>query len=129
MDPQGHCGVGLGVPEDRIEQGLAEALLAEPPGGVDPNVMLWEVAKNLRLAPSTLSLAGLEAARGGLANLPDRDARLVEWAKAPSAREAHPREEHLIPLLVAAGAAGEDAGRRVFTDVVMGARVSAYRFG
>jgi aromatic ring-opening dioxygenase catalytic subunit (LigB family) len=60
---------------------------------------------------------------------PDRDARLVEWAKAPSAREAHPREEHLIPLLVAAGAAGADAGRRVFTDIVMGARVSAYRFG
>jgi aromatic ring-opening dioxygenase catalytic subunit (LigB family) len=60
---------------------------------------------------------------------PDRDQRLLEWAKAPSAREAHPREEHLIPLLVAAGAAGEDAGRRVFTDIVMGARVSAYRFG
>ncbi|MCE9620332.1 MAG: ParA family protein [Planctomycetes bacterium] len=79
MDPQGHCGVGLGVPEDRIEQGLAEALLAEPPGGADPDVMLWEVAKNLRLAPSTLSLAGLEAARGGLANLPDRDARLAKF--------------------------------------------------
>jgi chromosome partitioning protein len=41
--------------------------------------MLWEVAKNLRLAPSTLSLAGLEAARGGLAHLPDRDARLSQF--------------------------------------------------
>ena len=79
MDPQGHCGIGLGVPEDRIEQGLAEALLADPPGGADPDAMLWEVAKNLRLAPSTLSLAGLEAARGGLAHLPDRDARLSQF--------------------------------------------------
>jgi aromatic ring-opening dioxygenase catalytic subunit (LigB family) len=59
----------------------------------------------------------------------ERDSRLRQWATAPSAREAHPREEHFIPLLVAAGAAGEDVGRRVFTDVVMGARVSAYRFG
>src|SRR6185437_16742539 len=33
---------------------------------------------------------------------------LAEWQKAPSARRAHPREEHLLPLMVAAGAAGED---------------------
>jgi chromosome partitioning protein len=79
MDPQGHCGVGLGVPEDRIEQGIAEALLADPPGGADPLAMLWEVARHLRLAPSTLSLAGLEAARGGLAALVDRDARLAQF--------------------------------------------------
>lgn len=58
-----------------------------------------------------------------------RPGQLRQWAQAPSAREAHPREEHLIPLMVAAGAAGEDRGRRVFTDIVMGARVSAYQFG
>ncbi len=58
-----------------------------------------------------------------------RGGRLADWAKAPGARESHPREEHLAPLFVAAGAAGEDPGRRVYTDVVMGARVSAYRFG
>ena len=28
MDPQSHCAAGLGVPEDRIETGIAEALLA-----------------------------------------------------------------------------------------------------
>jgi chromosome partitioning protein len=78
MDPQGHCGAGLGVPEDGIESGIAEALLAEPVGGSQPEQMLWEVARNLRLAPSTLALAGLEASRGGLASLPDRDARLAK---------------------------------------------------
>src|SRR5262249_8806523 len=36
-----------------------------------------------------------------------RDAQLADWQRAPSAREAHPREEHLLPLMVAAGAAGE----------------------
>ena len=78
LDPQSHCAAGLGVPEERIEHGIAEALICDPPGGANPEAMLWEVAKNLRLAPSTVTLAGLEAARGGLASLPDRDARLAK---------------------------------------------------
>ena len=58
-----------------------------------------------------------------------RSAKLCEWVRAPSARDAHPREEHLLPLMVAAGAAGEDLGRQVFSDRIMGAKISAYRFG
>ncbi len=58
-----------------------------------------------------------------------RDADLASWAAAPSARASHPREEHLLPLMVAAGAAGSDRGKRVFQDDVMGTRVSAVRFG
>lgn len=58
---------------------------------------------------------------------PRRRESLAGWAKAPSARAAHPREEHLLPLMVVAGAAAEP-GARVFTDQVIGAQVSAYRF-
>jgi aromatic ring-opening dioxygenase catalytic subunit (LigB family) len=58
-----------------------------------------------------------------------RDVLLADWAAAPSARDAHPREEHLIPLMVAAGAGETDIGRRVHADHVMGATVSAYQFG
>lgn len=54
---------------------------------------------------------------------------LAAWAKAPGARDAHPREEHLLPLHVAVGAAGADPGRRTLKDVVMGAVESAFRFG
>ncbi len=54
---------------------------------------------------------------------------LEDWSRAPRSREAHPREEHLLPLMVAAGAAGDDPGTRLFTDEVMGATVSAYAFG
>ena len=32
---------------------------------------------------------------------------LVAWTSLPQARSCHPREEHLLPLMVAAGAAGE----------------------
>jgi aromatic ring-opening dioxygenase catalytic subunit (LigB family) len=57
--------------------------------------------------------------------------RLLAWSQAPSARIAHPREEHLIPLMVAAGAAGEDAGMRIYHEEAFmgGAVVSSYRFG
>jgi aromatic ring-opening dioxygenase catalytic subunit (LigB family) len=58
-----------------------------------------------------------------------RDVDLAGWASAPSGRASHPREEHLVPLMVAAGAAVDDLGKRVFRDDVMGARVSAVQFG
>jgi aromatic ring-opening dioxygenase catalytic subunit (LigB family) len=59
---------------------------------------------------------------------PERDARFADWQRAPHARFSHPREEHLVPLFVAAGAAGDAPGKRVFADEPMGAAISAYRF-
>ncbi len=47
---------------------------------------------------------------------------------APFAAFAHPREEHLVPLFVAAGAGGNAPGGRVFTNEPMGATISAFRF-
>jgi aromatic ring-opening dioxygenase catalytic subunit (LigB family) len=58
----------------------------------------------------------------------ERDASLVDWARAPMARQSHPREEHLLPLMVVAGAAGDGRGKRVLRDEVIGAVVSAFRF-
>ncbi|MFO0676974.1 MAG: class III extradiol ring-cleavage dioxygenase [Polyangiaceae bacterium] len=59
----------------------------------------------------------------------DRDARLTAWASAPSARMAHPREEHLIPLMVIAGAAGADRGRIAYGDKAFGVRLTGLHFG
>jgi len=61
----------------------------------------------------------------------DRRERLLDWTSAPAARAAHPREDHLIPLMVVAGAAGDDTGRRVYHETAfMGAiTASSYRFG
>jgi len=58
-----------------------------------------------------------------------RNRKLIEWEHAPYAREAHPREEHLMPLMVVAGAAGDDIGRQVYSDTMAGKAVSAYQFG
>jgi len=57
-----------------------------------------------------------------------RNALLEKWRSAPFASYAHPREEHLIPLMVASGAGGEAPGKRIFTNEPMGAQISAYRF-
>ena len=59
----------------------------------------------------------------------ERFEQLRHWLRAPAARIAHPREEHLLPLMVAAGAARADVGVKAFGDRIMGASLSAYRFG
>lgn len=70
--------------------------------------------------------AWLETAVGDPAG---RDEALAQWDKAPHAREAHPREEHLLPLMVAAGAAAGEPGRIAFRDTVMDVVISAAEFG
>jgi len=59
----------------------------------------------------------------------ERDRRLAQWSQAPSARRAHPREEHLLPLMVVAGAAAEDRGSTAYNGTIMGLRLSAFHFG
>ena len=58
---------------------------------------------------------------------PERAARLALWAQAPDARACHPREEHLLPAMVAAGAAS-GAGRRIYSELVLRTALSGYRF-
>lgn len=58
-----------------------------------------------------------------------RDDMLKHWDSVPGARLAHPREDHLIPLMVVAGAAGKDSGRTVFVDHVMKVPMGSFEFG
>jgi chromosome partitioning protein len=76
MDPQGHCAAGLGIPEQRIELDIGDAMLGLGSKPIDASKLLWRAVRNLDLAPARMRLAGLEAARGGLADLPDKDRRL-----------------------------------------------------
>ena len=60
-----------------------------------------------------------------------RSEKLRNWDQAPSARVAHPREDHLIPLVVAVGAAESERATRVYHEDAFfgGIAVSSYRFG
>jgi aromatic ring-opening dioxygenase catalytic subunit (LigB family) len=61
----------------------------------------------------------------------ERTRRLLQWETAPAARRAHPREDHLIPLLVAVGAAEDEAAACVYheQDFFGGVTASSFRFG
>jgi aromatic ring-opening dioxygenase catalytic subunit (LigB family) len=52
---------------------------------------------------------------------------LADWQAAPWARLCHPREEHLLPLMVAAGAS-ESPGSHDFGEEVLSGAVSGFRF-
>jgi aromatic ring-opening dioxygenase catalytic subunit (LigB family) len=58
-----------------------------------------------------------------------RDTALTRWTAAPSARQVHPREEHLLPLMVVAGAAGADRGRVAYQNKFATVDISAAHFG
>ena len=61
----------------------------------------------------------------------DREQAMLHWSEAPYARMAHPREDHLVPLWVALGAAEQEAAACVYhEDSFFGAlTVSSFRFG
>jgi len=60
-----------------------------------------------------------------------RTAELLQWEKAPFARVCHPKEDHLIPLLAAVGAAESEKAIRVYHEDNMfgGVTASSYCFG
>jgi aromatic ring-opening dioxygenase catalytic subunit (LigB family) len=58
-----------------------------------------------------------------------RDDALIRWAHAPGARDAQPHEDHLLPLMVAAGAASGELGVVDFHGHALGKPISGFRFG
>ena len=58
----------------------------------------------------------------------EREAQLAEWSGAPGGRASHPREEHLLPLMVVAGAGSDDEVTRSMNGTAMGFPIAGYRF-
>ena len=60
-----------------------------------------------------------------------RSAQLLEWSHAPAARQAHPSEDHLIPLMVAVGAAEAEPATLVYHEEHFfgSTTASSFRFG
>jgi chromosome partitioning protein len=83
IDPQGHCAVGLAVPEDQIERTVLDCLIEERDGRVAmmPEV-IWQIATNFDLAPSNIKLAGFEQTFSGRAGREDRLLRALEPVRA-----------------------------------------------
>ncbi len=77
LDPQAHCAAGLGVPEDRVDLDVSDALRAPEGAALDRDRLLWHVGRGFDLLPSRMKLAGLEAARGGLADMENPQNKLA----------------------------------------------------
>src|SRR5262245_63933410 len=61
LDPQGHCGLGLAVPEEQIETSVTDAmLLDENEPLMDMGRITWQISSNFDLVPSKGDLATLE---------------------------------------------------------------------
>jgi chromosome partitioning protein len=78
MDPQGHCAVGLAVPEEQIERSLVDALI-EPQDGKPAQLaeVVWQIASDFDLAPSNLRLAAFEQIFAGRPGREDRLAKAL----------------------------------------------------
>ena len=63
-----------------------------------------------------------------VAPAPERWDALVHWTDGPSARVAHAREEHFLPLMVAAGAASDQPARTIFRGELLATPFSCWLF-
>jgi 4,5-DOPA dioxygenase extradiol len=59
----------------------------------------------------------------------DRRRKLGELLRSKTARQAHPSFEHLLPVHIAAGAAGDDSATRLFTLAELSISWAQFRFG
>jgi chromosome partitioning protein len=74
LDPQGHCAVGLAVPEEQIERSVFETLIEAGDGKTCRlQDIVWQIASDFDLAPSTIRLAAFEQLFAGRAG---RDTRV-----------------------------------------------------
>jgi len=71
MDPQGHCAVGLAVPDAQIEKSVYDILRA-PAGTATLKDITWQIASNFDLAPAAITLAALETELHGVPGRQDR---------------------------------------------------------
>jgi len=66
MDPQGHCAVGLAVPEEQIEQNMYDVLIsAHTDRKTELKSIIWQIGQNFDLAPAGIELAALEPQLAG----------------------------------------------------------------
>lgn len=75
MDAQSHCALGLAVPEAHINRSTTDLMNAGLDGSINLIEVVWRIASNLDLAPSTMELSAVEQQ---LFSAMDRDTRLSQ---------------------------------------------------
>jgi chromosome partitioning protein len=82
IDPQGHCGVGLAVPEEQIERTIYDTMIEERDGKVAKvSEIVWQIASDFDLAPSNIKLSAFEQVFAGRPGREDRLLKSLEQVK------------------------------------------------
>lgn len=82
LDPQGHCAVGLAVPEEQVERSMIDTLIEPADGKVAKlQEVVWQIAADFDLAPSNLKLAAFEQMFAGRAGRETRLAAVLEQVR------------------------------------------------
>lgn len=82
LDPQGHCALGLLVPEEQVEVSIADVLLSE--GSADPidlGRVTWQISSHFDLIPSKTDLSKLEQKLAGVQGREQKLARILDAAR------------------------------------------------
>ncbi|KAB8252101.1 LigB-domain-containing protein [Aspergillus flavus] len=123
-DPVAHYRLGQAVSSLRDEN-----ILIIVSGMAVHNLRdLWFSMNDSRPLPYTTSFD--EALKKAATAPPaEREQALTDLLKRPDARQAHPTFDHLLPIHVGAGAAGDDVGKRLWTMGEGSMSWAQFRFG
>ena len=117
LDPVLHCGLGAALAPLRDEGVLI----------VGAGMSYHNLRDFAAQAPASFAFHDwLDTA---LANTRDmRTRHLAQWHRAPGGQASHPREEHLMPLMVTSGAGSDLPGRVIWRGAVGPSCLGAWAF-
>lgn len=121
LDPAAHLAIGRALKPLR-----SEGVLIVGSGQAYHNMRGFMTGGNRPDLPAEAFDSWLQEA---MLNGATRDRALLDWEKAPGARAAQPQEDHLLPLMVAAGAASGEPGHIDFHGHALNKPISGFRFG
>jgi aromatic ring-opening dioxygenase catalytic subunit (LigB family) len=117
LDPALHCELGAALRSLRDEGVLI----------VGAGMSYHNLRNFAAAAPASYEFHDwLDSALSG--NWGERTRQLAQWSVAPGGRASHPREEHLIPLMVASGAGSDLPARSLWKGSVGPSRLAAWAF-
>ena len=117
LDPSLHCHLGRALSSLRDDDVLI----------LGTGMSYHNLGHFVEHAPSSYEFhQWLDTAVNG--NWHTRNLNLSAWQSAPGGIASHPREEHLLPLMVASGAGSDEPGRPIWRGEIGPTCIGAWRF-
>ncbi len=83
LDPQGHCALGLAVPDGQIDLSILDCMGGQLRGDpIELSRITWQIAPNLDLAPARANLAAIEPQMGERTDVDGLIATLIKEVAA-----------------------------------------------